>query len=158
VLRTNSPVGNLGLLAEVLPEATPNATVQEFRSSWLQASARERPELMLSYLRRRVGQVLGFGDTAPLEGSQKLFEAGMDSLSALELRTRVQQELGCPLPATVVFDYPTLETLGEYLTGLLSAPAAPAAGAKDRLQELSEAELDELLTRKLDAMEQRLPR
>ncbi len=46
---------------------------------------------------------------------QGLFEMGMDSLMALELKNGLQTTLGYPLPATVAFDYPNIEALAAYL-------------------------------------------
>jgi hypothetical protein len=40
---------------------------------------------------------------------------GLDSLMAVELRNSLQQATGVALPATVAFDYPTLEALVDYL-------------------------------------------
>ncbi|MCC5670510.1 acyl carrier protein [Nostoc sp. CHAB 5784] len=39
----------------------------------------------------------------------------MDSLMAVELKNRLESTLSCSLPATLVFDYPTIEALVDYL-------------------------------------------
>ncbi|KAB2575939.1 Narbonolide/10-deoxymethynolide synthase PikA1, modules 1 and 2 [Lasiodiplodia theobromae] len=74
--------------------------------------------------------------------SSTFFDVGMDSLSAIEFRNRLQSRLGAgvKLSASLVFDYPTLARLQEYLEGLPEligimneteqqpvAPPAPAA-------------------------------
>jgi hypothetical protein len=77
----------------------------------------------------------------------------MDSLMAIEIKNRLQTELGVPLRATVVFNYPNIAALAEYLASLLpAAPAAPAATDAD-LDNLSADELAGLLERELKAME-----
>ncbi|KAK0663601.1 Narbonolide/10-deoxymethynolide synthase PikA1 [Lasiodiplodia hormozganensis] len=78
--------------------------------------------------------------------SSTFFDVGMDSLSAIEFRNRLQSSLGAgvKLSASLVFDYPTLARLQEYLEGLPelmgimneteqppAAPLAPAASTVD---------------------------
>jgi hypothetical protein len=69
---------------------------------------------------------------------------------AVELAGRLSQALGWdrPLPATLIYDYPTVEAMAAYLDGRLS----PAAGPPDRAAEigaLSDAEVETLLEEKL---------
>jgi pimaricinolide synthase PimS1 len=43
------------------------------------------------------------------------FDQGFDSMNAIELRNRLQADLGWPLPATLAFDYPTPKRLAQHL-------------------------------------------
>lgn len=52
--------------------------------------------------------VEGIIGSAVDETSQFMAE-GLDSLGAVELRTAVQSRLGVELPATVAFDYPSVQ-------------------------------------------------
>lgn len=55
--------------------------------------------------------ILG-GDVTP---SQPLMEAGLDSVGSVELRNAVQSAFGMELPATVTFDYPTVDALASFV-------------------------------------------
>lgn len=70
-------------------------------------------EILAKALRLRPGQ-----DIDPRE---RLFDLGVDSLIAVELKNRLQSELGVPISSTLLFDYPTIESLANYiLADLLS--------------------------------------
>ena len=42
-------------------------------------------------------------------------EAGLDSLLAVELHTSLERVFACELPATVTFDYPSINALAKYI-------------------------------------------
>ena len=52
----------------------------------------------------------------PLTG---FFQSGMDSLMSVTLQRALSDSLGESLPASVVFDYPTVEALADYLATIL---------------------------------------
>jgi myxalamid-type polyketide synthase MxaC len=59
--------------------------------------------------------VLGFGPGEPILPDRPLLELGLDSLMAVDLRGAIAASLGRPLPATLVFDHPTLAALAAHL-------------------------------------------
>ncbi len=54
-------------------------------------------------------------------------QAGLDSLAAIELRNAIASHFSIMLPATAVFDHPSLAALAEYIAGQL----APSSGAAE---------------------------
>lgn len=57
-------------------------------------------------------------------------EAGLDSIGAVELRNSVSTKFGVELPATVAFDYPTIQDVARFLAAQVApAPGEFAAGA-----------------------------
>ncbi|MEZ4318275.1 MAG: SDR family NAD(P)-dependent oxidoreductase [Myxococcota bacterium] len=75
---------------------------------------------------REVARVLG-RDTPPPAG-QGFFDAGMDSLMAAELRTRLAAALRRDLPAGLAFDHPSRNALVRFLEGEAPVLDAPTAG------------------------------
>jgi acyl carrier protein len=120
----------------------------------------DRQVLVTALVTEHVIRVLGFDSGFALGPQQRFFEIGMDSLTAVELKNRLQAVMRRPLPSTLVFDYPTVESLATYLgTQILglaptpppSTPAEPEGGAGDAddMANLSEDELTSLLAEKL---------
>lgn len=55
--------------------------------------------------------------------SQPLMEAGLDSLGAVELRNALSARLSLPdLPATLTYDYTTIQALAAHLAGKFKTP------------------------------------
>ncbi|MEU8384045.1 beta-ketoacyl reductase, partial [Streptosporangium sp. NPDC048865] len=73
----------------------------------------------------RVAEVLGLAGPARVPDDRGLFDLGLDSLTAIELRNRLGAEIGERLPATVLFDHPTVRALTGHLLERLT-PERPA--------------------------------
>ncbi len=79
------------------------------------ASPARRRSLLFTQVEIRAAKVLGLDFAKKSEPNKPLREMGLDSLMAVELRNSLCTHLGCKLPATVLFDYPTLNLLTDYL-------------------------------------------
>ncbi|MFH9138967.1 type I polyketide synthase, partial [Streptomyces sp. NPDC017524] len=73
-----------------------------------------------------VRELLGLSADQPVARRRGLFEQGLDSATAVGLRTRLESRLGISLPTTVVFEHPTVNGLAELLAGLVPQPQATA--------------------------------
>ncbi|HET8659844.1 MAG TPA: beta-ketoacyl synthase N-terminal-like domain-containing protein, partial [Micromonosporaceae bacterium] len=149
--------------AEAVPQradadraAEPTALVRQVG----QAAPDQRRELLVQAVRQLVAQTLGLDDDAQVDPERGLFELGMTSLMALNLRGQLQRALGDAyrLPPTVVLEYPSVAALSDHLGhqvfGLAaSVPPGRAAGARtltvDQLSALSEDEAWTLLLGRL---------
>ena len=69
----------------------------EFRTALLRAPQAERLPMLVDYLRELVGRVIGMSGSKIAE-DQALNELGLDSLMALEMRTRIEGDLSITLP------------------------------------------------------------
>jgi acetoacetyl-CoA synthetase len=79
------------------------------------ATPDSRLEMLSSYVRAEVAKATGIDDPELVAVDRGFFEQGMDSLSSIELRNRLQRGLERSLPATLAFDYPNVTALLAYL-------------------------------------------
>ncbi len=96
------------------------------------APVQQRKKLVVDYLRDAVAEVTRI-DPTEIREEAGLFDLGMDSLMAVELRRRLERAVGKELPATLAMDYPRITDVARFLVDdvlSLSAPASAAAAAE----------------------------
>jgi len=149
------------LVAGFRAEPDERPTESSLRSIIDGTPAHGRVEVVTNFVAGQVARILGLEAAADVDPEAGFFSLGMDSLTSVELKNRLQSELGCTLPATVVFDFPNVEALTRFvLTDVLrlgldeagKPEPAQAVGTTDGFDDLSEAELADLLSSKLRAM------
>jgi len=79
------------------------------------ALAGERCTVLIDYVQMQAAAVLHLKSAKRVPSDQGLFDLGLDSLMAMELKNRFETDLGRPLRPTLVFDYPTVEAIAGYL-------------------------------------------
>lgn len=123
----------------------------------------KRLSILRDYIREQSALVLGLDRSDAIELQRPLSELGLDSLMAVELRNKLGNALNQTLPATLLFEYPTIGSLTEYLMQeflVLESPTDLDKGLPniegepvvDNLDSLSEDEMEALLLKKLEAI------
>jgi acyl carrier protein len=124
----------------------------------------EQLELLIDFVRGHVARILRLDPGEPLDRRARLMDIGVDSLMAVELRSRLSSGLGLaqPLPATLIFDYPTSEAIARYLlhgvlkldetTPAVAVTEEPVEARVTDLDGLSDDEVAALLLKKLKAL------
>ncbi len=158
--KADAPQAQSGVAAQ--EEGTAGSSVK-LMQHMREALPTERKELLVNYVRDHVAKILRLAPSFPLSQTDRLMDLGLDSLMAVELRSRIGKglELDRPLSATLVFDHPTIQAIAEYLDKELfeqnEAEASPQSTASlvdttstaDNIAELSDEEVEKLLMKKL---------
>jgi thioesterase domain-containing protein/NAD(P)-dependent dehydrogenase (short-subunit alcohol dehydrogenase family) len=95
-------------------------------------SGAEHDRILLDLVRAQAASVLGHKSAEAVEGWRGFLELGFDSLTAVELRNKLNSITGLKLPSTVVFDFPTPITLAQYVRGMLAESAGPELAGGNR--------------------------
>ncbi len=144
---------------------------EDVRARLAEAMPDERHDVLVDVVRRAIARVLRVAEPDKLPREQPLLDLGFDSLMAVELRNVLRQGLALErkLPATLVFDHPTIAAIATYLEHMLAAPPsdgaaqdrrdavdpvrAPAPLAAAAVADLSEDEVEAMLLRRLTEIE-----
>nr|BCB17027.1 modular polyketide synthase [Streptomyces nobilis] len=105
------------------------------------ASPAERERTVLKLVREEVAAVLGHAGTEAVREDRAFKDFGFDSLTAVELRTRLNAATGLSLPSTLVFDHPTPGELSQQLLAELLPAAGCGDAADDPVDDPADAEL-----------------
>jgi len=132
------------------PAARGGATLADRLAGLPEETAREK---ITELVQGHAAAVLSHGSAEAIDVGMSFSELGFDSLTAVDFRNRLNADAGLQLPATAVFDHPSVIRLSEHLFGLVvgEAPSVP-----DRLR-AALAEVGGLLAApELDAAEREL--
>jgi len=144
----------------------PAEQTSDIRMQLAAASASERGELLVAVIRAQLAKSLRVADPSTLERKRRLIDFGIDSLMAVEIRNRLASALALaePLPATLLFEHPSIDALASYLEHDVlgyrddprsSLPGPTADQSIERvteLEEMSEEDAEALLLRRLQSL------
>ncbi len=143
--------GSLRVVDDLLPAPEDlKMPESEFCKALRDCQAERRHDMLFDHVGALAAKVMGMPPTETLDPAAGFFQLGMDSLMSVTLQRALSDSLGEFLPASVVFDYPTVDTLTDYLAGLLpELVEADDQRAVDTYDDLTEAELLQQLSERL---------
>jgi amino acid adenylation domain-containing protein len=114
-------------LTQVLRFGKPGSD-RQVRGAILAAGLGQRQGIVEDYLHRQVAGVLKI-DPKSIEIERPLPEIGLDSLTALELKNRIESELGVSLPLSNFLQRPTIATIVPAIIETINDETRPAIDA-----------------------------
>jgi acyl transferase domain-containing protein len=116
------------------------------------APDKKRRAMLEAHVERLTRTVLRLAPRATLDPQQGFFELGMDSLTSMELKNKLQKSLQINLPNTLTFDHPTPQALVAYLMHTLFSSSASAGDVSESSLVSETAGLDELSSEELGTL------
>ena len=98
---------------------------QQLRADLATLTPEERLAALTELVRTQAALVLGHQGPADIEPAAGFLESGFDSLTAIELRGRLQTMSCLDLPSTLLFQHPTPNDLAEYLRAAFTKEGLP---------------------------------
>jgi acyl carrier protein len=91
------------------------------RTDFAGLAPQERQHELVALVQSEVAKVLGLaGPAQSIPTDQPFTSLGMDSLTSVELRNRLQRALGRSVSATAVFEWPSVAQMAVHLAGMFS--------------------------------------
>ncbi len=122
----------------------------------MQSPAAARKDLLTKFVRTEAAAVLGVRTPDLVDPARSLFNIGMDSLMAIDLKSRLERAVAVTLPSALAFNYPTVNDLVKFLDTIVSelAPVTDndlqdVNDLLNRLPDMPIAEVDSLLAKML---------
>ncbi|MEV0170181.1 acyltransferase domain-containing protein [Streptomyces sp. NPDC050803] len=106
------------------PDGTRQPDGPERRTDWQLLPPDELRQALTDLVRDLVAAQLGL-KPAELDNRRPLAEHGMESVASLAIRRRLAEHLGLPLPATLLWNHPTVDEVVPALAARLDRSAAP---------------------------------
>ena len=115
----------------------------------------EKKSFLITYLQTEVGKVLGLPSSQLPNPHQGFFDIGMDSLMAVELKNRLETNFGVPFPSTIIFEYPKIVDLADYiLTEVLPTEDSQEELIDESVEQDQELDLETELESQIDSSEE----
>ena len=126
-------------------DAETHSATTAFRAALADCDTAQRHQMLGDHVCDLIAQAMGLSSPQLLDRSAGFFQSGMNSLMSVALRRSLSDSLGEELPASVIFDYPTVDALIGYLAAKLPETATAAETVEEAGDDYDDLAEDELL-------------
>jgi acyl carrier protein len=128
-----------GEMRAVSPSAKSPTAEPELAQRLSETPQNQRRAVLSDHVRAQAVKVLRL-DASQIDPEQPLNTLGLDSLMAVELRNILARSVGRALPATLLFDHPSVDALTDFLArDLIVSEASEASKDRARAESVDEA-------------------
>lgn len=129
---TSAPFDSAPIRGEGVPGQPATPAPSDPAVAWVSLTPGDRLQQLEDLVSAAVGTLLRRGDD-PVAPAARLMEEGIDSLMAVQLRGTLSRQLGIdpPLPATLIFEHPTIQAIAAHLRDRLFPADADARSARN---------------------------
>ncbi len=124
----------------------------DFKQQLLSVEGSQRKALLIEQISQQVGNILG-KDIKQIDLELGFSELGLDSLSSVELRNKLQSGYDLKLSSTIIFDYSNISSLADYLLKIMfneiKKQSIDIDNDLNQINNLTEAEAESLLIEEL---------
>ena len=129
-------------------------TSSDYKQQLFNVIPEQRRSLLIKQISQQVANILGIQDLNEIDFALGFSELGLDSLSSVELRNKLQSSYDLKLPQTVVYDYPNIKKISDYLFETIFSNGVIKGNNHindelKKLEKLSEKEAEALLIKEL---------
>jgi hypothetical protein len=108
------------MTAHIPAAQTDSAPRSPFAQRLTGMSPAEQRRMLLDLVRGEAGAVLGHAEFQEIDSQRGFLESGFSSLTAVELRNRLNAVTGLKLPPSVIYDHPNPSALSRHLQAELA--------------------------------------
>jgi len=138
-----------GLQAEQTVRGNPAAAARRWRDALHAADPTRREAILRELAVSEAAKILGIDSSRTIDPRQPLQELGLDSLMAVQFRNTLASSTGVDLPPTLLYNYPSINQLVDYLAVAGGPPAAQSENGGD-LDAMTEDELARILQQQIE--------
>ncbi|MCL6285137.1 SDR family NAD(P)-dependent oxidoreductase [Ruegeria sp. 2012CJ41-6] len=121
------------------------AAPSEVSKKLAELDAASRKELLVEFIRDNLGAILK-SDPVDIDPQRALGSFGLNSLMGIELRNRLEAALDRALPATLIWNHPTVAALASHLAGGPPRSTSPRSNPAPAVQPAQMDGLDDLMS------------
>jgi NAD(P)-dependent dehydrogenase (short-subunit alcohol dehydrogenase family)/acyl carrier protein len=120
-----------GFFEAVAEKERPGGRKSDILLKLAAAPTTARRTVLFDYVRQRVATTLRFKSAEMVVADLGVFDLGVDSLMAVELKNLFESDLGVAIRPTLVFDFPTVAAITGCLAQKLNIDQGPAAANRE---------------------------